>query len=104
MELATAGPDAEDASVPDVTRAEPTGRSAPKRALVQLVLELESRRRGGLQAELAALPPRELRQRAAGAGATSDEIDDALDEDDSKAALTRLVLTRQSAAPAPAAR
>eukprot|EP01045_Picozoa_sp_COSAG04_P006490 COSAG04_NODE_320_length_16877_cov_26.485401_1_plen_4766_part_00 len=75
-------------------------------AMVELVLKHEPAaaqlpspddRGQALRAELDSAKPSELRKRAAAAGATEEEIDEADDVDDPKAALIALVLEREGA-------
>jgi hypothetical protein len=64
----------------------------PKAAVVQLLLDAESKSDGGRR-ELEALRLKELRARAKQAGYSSEQLDEAADSDDPKAAVVELLLS-----------
>ena len=65
----------------------------PKPALINLLLEHEDRSHDRLRQELELLKPAALQRRALAAGADQDALDDALEEDAPKAALTKIILS-----------
>ena len=81
---------------------------APKVGLIDLLLKLEMENRivesgqlEALHAELSQQPMRDVRQRAVAAGAPNDEIDDALDHDEPKAAMIKVIFEAERPKPEP---
>jgi hypothetical protein len=74
---------------------------APRDSLVALLLEHEDRSLVLLQQELAPLKASQLQRRALAAGVSDASVDEALDGEDAKAALTALIIAQRDEAPAP---
>ena len=73
----------------------------PKAAVIELLLALRASSAasdGGLRAELEGLRLKELRQRARAEGVAADEMEEAADSDEPKAAMVELLLQRAALA------